>query len=231
MKTSRLVKYLWQEWLRPCLVMAAIVLPIKSSLADLNFVPTGSMKPTILEGDFVGVNKLAYDLKVPFTTRHLAAWSNPARGDVVVLFSPEDEMRLVKRIVAVPGDTLELRNNLLFINQQRAEYQPLPEASRQYLPGSDLTSAQFATETVEERTHAVMAYPSAFSMKRSFAPITLNAGEYFVMGDNRDNSKDSRYFGVVQRSLIVGQAFGVLASFDKPGNWLPRVGRFFSELK
>ncbi|MEY4484414.1 MAG: hypothetical protein RL693_1866 [Verrucomicrobiota bacterium] len=230
MKTSRLLKYLWQEWLRPSLVMAAIVLPIKSSLADLNFVPTGSMKPTILEGDFVYVNKLAYDLKLPFTTRHLAEWGDPGRGDVVVLFSPEDEMRLVKRVVAIPGDTIELRNNLLYINEQRAAYQPLPETSREYLPGSDLQSAQFATETIDERTHAVMAYPSAYAMKRSFAPVTLHAGEYFVMGDNRDNSKDSRYFGVVPRNLIVGEAVGVAASFDKPGNWLPRVGRFLSEL-
>lgn len=231
MKTSRLLKYLWQEWLRPSLVMAAIVLPIKSSLADINFVPTGSMKPTILEGDFVCVNKLAYDLKLPFTTRHLAAWSDPARGDVVVLFSPEDELRLVKRVVAIPGDTVELRNNLLYINHEQAAYQPLPETSREYLPASDLSSAQFATETVDERSHAVMAYPSAFSMHRSFAPITLNADEYFVMGDNRDNSKDSRAFGVAQRKLIVGEAVGVVASFDKPGNWLPRVGRFFSELQ
>lgn len=231
MKTSRFLKYLWQEWLRPSLVMAAIVLPIKSSLADINLVPTGSMKPTILEGDFVCVNKLAYDLKLPFTTRHLAEWSNPARGDIVVLFSPEDEMRLVKRVVAIPGDTIELRNNLLYINHERAAYQPLPEAARLDLPGSDLSSAQLATETVDERSHAVMTYPTAFSMHRSFAPVTLNTGEYFVMGDNRDNSKDSRYFGVVQRNLIVGEAVGVVASFDKPGNWLPRVGRFFSELK
>src|SRR5436190_12669306 len=90
MNTHPLLKKLWSDWLRPAFTAAAIVLPIKSSLADINFVPTGSMKPTILEGDVVGVNKLAYDLKVPFTSVRLAQWANPVRGDVVVCFSPED---------------------------------------------------------------------------------------------------------------------------------------------
>src|SRR3954466_5145591 len=102
--------YLWREWLKPALLIAAIVLPLKSAVADWNWVPSGSMKPTILEGDLVFVNKLAYGLKVPFTLQRLAEWDNPARGDIVVFFSPHDGMRLVKRVVAVPGDTIELRN-------------------------------------------------------------------------------------------------------------------------
>jgi len=211
-------------------MMAAIVYPLKSSVADINFVPTGSMKPTILEGDLILVNKLAYDLKFPFTTSHLAQWGDPSRGDVVVLFSPEDSMRLVKRVVALPHDTLELRKNVLFINGERAAYQPLAGEALADVADSDRKYARFATETIGHRSHAVMAYPF-LEARRSFGPVTLGSDEYFVMGDNRDNSKDSRYFGVVQRRLIVGKATDVVASVDKPGRWLPRFDRFFSVLR
>ncbi|MBI5688325.1 MAG: signal peptidase I [Verrucomicrobia bacterium] len=231
MKTPSALKQLWHEWLQPLAVMAAIICPIKSSLADYNFVPTGSMKPTILEGDLVFVNKLAYDLKIPFTTVHLAEWNEPSRGDIVVLFSPEDGLRLVKRIVAVPGDTVELRNNMLRINGQPARYSPLPSAVTAGVPATERAVAKFATETIGERSHAVMVHPFLPSPRCSVPPLTLRAGEYFVMGDNRDNSKDSRYFGVVDRRLIVGKANAVIASVDKNGSGLPRFGRFFSALR
>src|SRR5438874_4693112 len=123
---SRAVR-LWRKEIRPMLILAAILFSIRSSLADWNDVPTGSMKPTILEGDRVFVNKLAYDLKVPFTTRHLAEWSNPRRGDIVVFFSPHDGKRLVKRVIGLPGDTIELRNNVLVLNGQAVEYKPISE--------------------------------------------------------------------------------------------------------
>ncbi|MFA5191447.1 MAG: signal peptidase I [Verrucomicrobiia bacterium] len=231
MNIPSVLKQLWREWVCPLAVMAAIICPIKSSLADYNFVPTGSMKPTILEGDLVFVNKLAYDLKIPFTTTHLAEWDHPSRGDIVVLFSPEDELRLVKRIVAVPGDTIELRNNALWINGQRARYAPLPPAGFAGVPAAEQAVAKFATETVDNRSHAVMARPFFPSPHCSFPPLTLRAGEYFVMGDNRDNSKDSRYFGVVERRLIIGKASTVIASVDNNGSHLPRFGRFFSVLR
>src|SRR5436190_21857179 len=83
----------WLEWLRPLLTSAAIILPLKSAIADINFVPTGSMMPTILPGDFIFVNKLAYDLKVPFTTWHLSEWVNPSSGDVVVCLAPVGGIR------------------------------------------------------------------------------------------------------------------------------------------
>src|SRR5262249_34269477 len=102
----RVGRYAWREWIRPCAVIAAVVFPFKSAIADWNWVPTGSMKPTILEGDLVFVNKLAYDLKVPFTLQRLAHWDDPVRGDIVVFFSPHDGTRLVKRVIALPGDTL-----------------------------------------------------------------------------------------------------------------------------
>src|SRR5471032_1979047 len=112
----------WRKDIRPLLILGLIVFSIRSSLADWNDVPTGSMKPTILEGDRVFVNKLAYDLKVPFTTWHLAEWANPQRGDIVVFYSPKDGTRLVKRAVGLPGDVIELRNEQLIINGAPVDY-------------------------------------------------------------------------------------------------------------
>src|SRR5580765_2226762 len=116
-------KHFWQKEVRPMLILAAILFSIRSSLADWNDVPTGSMKPTIIEGDRVYVNKLAYDLKVPFTTWHLAQWANPQRGDIVVFYSPYDGKRLVKRVIGLPGDIVELHNDNLILNGQPVKYQ------------------------------------------------------------------------------------------------------------
>src|ERR1044071_8231489 len=122
-RLQRAARYLWRQWIKPFAFMAIIVFPLKSALADWNWVPSGSMKPTILEGDLVFVNKLAFDLKVPFTLWRLAEWSNPQRGDIVVFFSPKDGTRLVKRVIAGPGDAVELRNNVLYLNGKKSNYQ------------------------------------------------------------------------------------------------------------
>jgi signal peptidase I len=99
-----------------------VLIPVKSSLADWNWVPTGSMSPTILEGDLVYVDKIAYDLRIPLTFCRLAEWSDPERGDLVICFSPEDQTRLVKRVIALPGDTIEMRRNVLCINDRLVTY-------------------------------------------------------------------------------------------------------------
>ena len=117
-KPQPLLRRLWTEWLKPALVIFVVSSGLRSSLADWNDVPTGSMRPTILEGDRVWVNKLAYDLKVPFTTWHLAQWSDPRPGEIIVFFSPHDGTRLVKRVIAGPGDTVELRGGALTVNGQ-----------------------------------------------------------------------------------------------------------------
>src|SRR6266478_3998787 len=137
-KYSALASRWWKKEIRPLLILALILFSIRSSLADWNVVPSGSMQPTILVGDRVLVNKLAYDLKVPFTTWHIAEWSNPQRGDIVVFFSPKDGERLVKRVIGLPGDTVESRDDRLIINGQPVEYASpdpaiaaqLPEAER-----------------------------------------------------------------------------------------------------
>jgi signal peptidase I len=223
-------RHWWHKEIRPLLVLALILFSIRSSLADWNDVPTGSMRPTILEGDRVWINKLAYDLKVPFTTRHIAEWSNPQRGDIVVFYSPHDGKRLVKRVVGLPGDTIELRDNTLIINGSLVACQPIAEALLRDLAPSERAGRVFASEQLPGQTHAVAGYPAAPAM-RTFAPISIPAGQYFMMGDNRDDSFDSRYWGPVERNQIIGRATAVVMSLDKNNCWLPRWQRFFSSLQ
>src|SRR5712691_304165 len=210
--------------IRVFLLMLLIVSSLRSALADWNDVPTGSMKPTIEEGDRVVVNKLAYDLKIPFTTVELLKWGDPQRGDIVVLFSPVDGTRLVKRVVGVPGDRIEMRENQLFVNRRAAQWKEI---------GSEEDGEQGSSLVVEEnlagRTHQVMFTPQIPAV-RSFAPMTVPAGRYFVMGDNRDNSNDSRFIGLIDRRRIVGKATAVVFSFDRAHHFAPRFDRFFKPI-
>lgn len=232
MKTTRwkpAARRLWLEWLKPGLIILFVTTALRSALADWNDVPTGSMKPTILEGDRVWVNKLAYDLKVPFTTWHLAEWAAPQRGDVVVFFSPADGQRLVKRVIGLPGDTVELRENRLFLNGRAVDYAALEASTINAVPAAQQVQHDFASERLPERGHPVMA-TRALPARRSFGPTTVTAEHYFMLGDNRDNSLDSRYFGPVPRRNIVGQATAVVLSLDRE-RWLaPRWSRFFTAM-
>jgi len=223
------VRRWWRQEIRPILILALVLFYIRSSLADWNDVPSGSMQPTILVGDRIFVDKVAYDLKVPFTTWHLAEWSNPKRGDVVVFYSPHDGTRLVKRVVGLPGDTVELRNEQVFINGTAMEYAPLDAGLANELPKAEQQGNQFATENLSGHEHTVMATPR-FPARRTTDPVHVPEGCYFMMGDNRDNSFDSRYFGVVNRKQIVGKATAVVLSFNRENYWLPRWHRSFSAL-
>lgn len=219
----------WREDIRPLLVTALIIFAARSSFADWNKVPTGSMKPTILEGDYVFVNKLAYDLKVPFTTVHLAQWSNPRRGDIVVFYSPQDGTRLVKRTIGLPGDVIELRSDELIVNGEVVKYKPVAEELLRDTAAIDRAHSVYATEQLPGRSHIVAGIP-AVPAKRDFGPYRVPEGCYFMMGDNRDDSFDSRYFGAVKRERILGRATAVVVSLDSRHYWKPRWDRFFSPL-
>ena len=220
---------LWRKEIRPLLITALVLFAVRSSLADWNDVPTGSMKPTILEGDRVFVNKLAYDLKVPFTTLHLAEWSAPHRGDIVVFYSPKDGTRLVKRTIGLPGDVVELRNNRLLINGEQVKYKPIAEELLRDTSPLDRANSIYAFEQLPGRSHLVAGIPAA-PAKRDFGPYRVPEGSYFMMGDNRDDSFDSRYFGVVKRDRILGRATAVVASLDHGHYLKPRWDRFFTSL-
>ncbi|MGN6182052.1 MAG: signal peptidase I [Thermoanaerobaculia bacterium] len=205
-------------------LMILIVSSLRSVLADWNDVPTGSMKPTIQEGDRVVVNKLAYDLKLPFTTIDILKWDDPHRGDIVVLFSPVDGVRLVKRVVAVPGDKVEMRDNQLYVNGKIAKQSPIA------LVSTDSGQAYVLDEDLDGHNHKVMLTPEIPAV-RSFGPVTVPPGNYFVLGDNRDNSNDSRFIGFIERRRIVGEAVAVAFSLDRSNWYVPRMDRFFEGLQ
>lgn len=219
------------HFIRPILILVVVLFAIRSSVIDWNDVPTGSMIPTILDGDRIVVNKLAYDLKFPFTTWHLAQWSNPKRGDIVVFFSPEKEhTRLVKRIVAIPGDTILVHENKLYINGVEATYAALNPSKFTYLSASERASMVYLTETLGDHVHPIRENAFNHNPYFDFGPVTVPQGKYFMMGDNRDNSRDARWFGFVDRDQVVGRATAIALSVDLNHYWLPRWSRFFSSL-
>lgn len=194
------------------------------AIADWNPIPSGSMRPTLLEGDVVLVDRLAYDLKLPFTDHVLATLDAPQRGDVVVFFSPSDGTRLIKRLVALPGDAVALRGGILYVNGIAAEYRE-PRFAAEPGAGQAQQLALRATERIAGSERAVQYLPQ-LQAARDFGPLRVPADEYFMLGDNRDNSADSRVIGFVPRRLLVGRVQRLLASAEIKGNWLPRFERF-----
>ncbi|MFZ5528594.1 MAG: signal peptidase I [Pseudomonadota bacterium] len=197
---------------------------VRLAVADWNPIPSGSMRPSILEGDVVLVNRLAYDVKLPLTDTSLMKTGEPQRGDVIVFMSPQDGTRLIKRLVALPGDTVALKDDALYVNGERAVYSEQAIVSEPLDAGLE-TPAYRATERIASHSHSVQLMPQVRA-RRDFGPLTVPTDAYFFLGDNRDNSADSRYFGTVPRALLVGRAHHLLASADIKNTWLPRFDRF-----
>lgn len=201
------------------------MLLFRSAIADWYIVPSSSMYPTLLIGDRVLADRLAYDVKVPLTNIILKHLADPQRGDIVTFTSPVDGRRLVKRLIAIPGDVVEMRDEKLLINGSMLQYVPATQAAA-------LTPGYFGQQLVINenllgKTHAMIQMPQRQSM-RTFGPITIPVGQYMMLGDNRDNSQDSRYIGLVKRELITGQVTRVLYSLDQEDYYLPRLNRFAS---
>ena len=228
-KWKKKVSLFWRGWGCSIVIALLIATSFKSAIADWNDVPTGSMKPTILEGDRIFVNKLAYDLKIPYTTWRISTWDDPARGDIVVFHSPMDGTRLVKRVVGLPGDYLEMRKNRLFINGRAIQYESQKQSEIKRCPGLTDSGQLILQEDLLDKSHPIMLSPLNRSVN-SFGPIKVPKNHYFMMGDNRDNSADSRYFGFVERKKIVGKANAVVISLDHDNYFKPRWDRFFCKL-
>lgn len=201
----------------------------RTAVADWNPIPSGSMRPTLLEGDVVLVNRLAYDLKLPLTDVSLARLADPQRGDVVTFSSPATGTRLIKRVVAVPGDVVQLKDGLLLINGEAARYSDGQPAVETLAPGVAVHALQ-ATEWLAGHSRRVQQLQGA-TAARQFGPLTLGPDQFFMLGDNRDNSEDSRYIGPVPRQLLIGRAHHVLVSADITGDWLPRLSRTVSAIR
>lgn len=171
---------------------ASVTLSVRASFADHYRVPSGSMEPTVHVGDHIVVEKAAYGLRVPFTESYAAHFSAPARGDVVVLLPQEGDVYdnvvdnavgtvLLKRVVAVGGDLVEVRSGIVMIDGKKAD------------------------------THASLAEGTG----PDFGPVRVPGGKLLVLGDNRGNSRDGRFFGFVDRDRVVGRAFAVIVRDGK----------------
>ncbi|MCC6679192.1 MAG: signal peptidase I [Phycisphaerales bacterium] len=219
----------FKGWVWAFALAFAILGPIRSSAVDWNDVPTGSMEPTILPGDRIFVNKMAYGLRLPFTKVWLAEWGEPRPGDIVTFFSPKGGTRLVKRIVAGPGDKVELRDNHLYVNGSPLQYGPAPSGVDAAPVDPKYGEQAVMTEYLAGRAHAVTVTPRVPSI-RTFAEVVVPPGQYFMMGDNRDVSQDSRFIGCVPRGLITGRSGMVALSVDPRRYYLPRLERFFRSM-
>jgi len=266
-RTPKELAIAFVQWLWPVIVIVVVVFALRSSLVDWNDVPSGSMQPTIVIGDRIFVNKLSYDLKVPFTFWRIATWDDPKRGDVVIWLHPKEgnwmgKTRLVKRVVGLPGDVIELRDysndpatpgmSRLVINGQELTYTPAEAPASTKDIFDSRIPYRYYTEKLGDVEHLVAFVPLARSAQpavdengnllhdefgnrlyqgviRSFGPFTVPEGAYFLMGDNRDQSKDSRYLDsigyAIPRENILGRSSRVVFSLDE--NWIPRGRRFF----
>ncbi len=202
---------------------------VRSAVADWYGVPSGSMYPTLMIGDRIITDRLAYDVKLPFTDVILKHLADPKRGDVVTFSSPEDGIRLVKRVIGLPGDVVEMRGEALIINGEKASYAPVSgDVALQLAPhysGQQLV----LNERLPDSQHPIIVMPER-AAARTFGPVTVPPNEYLMLGDNRDASKDSRYIGFVKRELITGQVKRIAFSLDTDKYYLPRIDRIGASL-
>ncbi len=212
-----IVKF-WKEN-KSLFLFILLMVCFRSALADWNVVPTGSMKPTIIEGDRVWVNKMAYDIRIPFTSFSLKQLSNPERFDIVTFDSKSADLTLVKRVIGLPGDTIEMINNVLIINGKPANYMIISHSQNGIL----------VEESINGSKHFIRI--SKFSTKySSFGPVKVPSNRYLVLGDNRDNSADSRFHGFIPRDEIRGRSQLVIMSLNYENFYIPRTDRFFKDL-
>lgn len=209
----------WRKY-RAFALFIFLMIIFRSALADWNVVPTGSMKPTILEGDRILVNKLAYDLKIPLTHVSIYQFADPKRGDIVIFDSKLADTRLVKRVIGLPGDTVEMRHNRLAINGIEAQYSNVEYAA----------DAVFAVESYLGMSHRIELSGTGPGRLSSFDAIKVPEDHYLVLGDNRDNSADSRVYGFIPRDQIIGNARTIVLSLNYDHYYVPRADRFFRPL-
>jgi signal peptidase I len=202
-----------------------LVFTVRSSLVEAFRIPSGSMIPTLLVGDHIFVNKFAYGLKLPFSDLfrkrpvYLIQRDPPSRGDIVVFLYPKDEsIYYIKRVIGIAGDQIELKNKTLYINQKKVEQTGLSSetmhAKFQALndPKYQETSFELHSEHMDRVDHLIMLDKTHF-LGETFGPITVPEGQLFVMGDNRDMSNDSRFWGFVPLDNVKGKAMFVWLSF------------------
>jgi signal peptidase I len=221
-RTRSRLAFLW-EWTKIFQVSVLLFLLIRTFFVEAFKIPSGSMEGTLLVGDFLLVNKLVYGAELPFTHRRLPRLREPQRGDIIVFEWPEDPSKnFVKRLVGIPGDTLSMRDGVLFRNGTAV--------AERYAVHTDPAMDPAGDEFQWQRNYLVReagATASSPASRNNWGPLVVPEGNYFVLGDNRDNSLDSRYWGFVPDSLVKGRPFVIYYSYapdtTKGFTWLTRV--------
>jgi signal peptidase I len=200
-------RWAW-EWTKSFIIAFGLFLIIRTFLVEAFRIPTGSMESTLLVGDFLLVNKAVYGARVPFARARTPAVAEPLRGDIVVFVPPHEPGRnYVKRLIGVPGDTLEMRSKVLYRNGQ-------PQVER-YVHTTDPADAYVSGMFWQcEYAPAEMPGDACRPTRDNWGPIVVPEARYFMMGDNRDDSEDSRYWGFVERAAIRGRPLFVYYSFN-----------------
>lgn len=221
------------EGMKSLAILVAIIFAVRWSIASPYHVPTASMEPTIKVGDRLLANKLAYNLKVPFTDIVVTSWGSPQRGDIIVFKYPRDpDIDYVKRVVGLPGDKIELIEDILFINGEE-QARLSREDAREFLKDihDNPDHKLLFQENLKGTNHWVMQNRAEFKqmIPRNWGPEIIPENSLFVMGDNRDNSTDSRMWGTVPLENVRGRAMFVIWSMHSTdASWLPemRLARF-----
>lgn len=224
------------DYARSFFPVLLLVFILRGFIAEPFRIPSGSMLPTLEIGDFILVNKFSYGVRLPIIHKKIVEFGEPERGDVVVFrHPPQNKVSYIKRMVGLPGDQIEYRGNELIVNGERVTTVPEGE----YLPYGESRSLSLYTQTIAAETDAqggelvgeMVEYSVLFNMSRANSgrkgKLIVPAGHYFVMGDNRDNSADSRSWGLVPDQNIIGKAFFVWFHYDSVkggGLKLSRVG-------
>jgi signal peptidase I len=213
-------RWAW-EWIRSFLIAVGLFLLIRTFLVEAFRIPTGSMENTLLVGDFLLVNKAVFGASVPGTSRRLPAFSRPARGDIVVFVPPHDAGKnYVKRLVGMPGDTLEMHNSTLYRNGR-----PLDEPFVRHADPQDVYAASMLWQCAYAPPGALGGACSP--TRDNWGPVVVPEGRYFMLGDHRDDSEDSRYWGFVDHAAVKGRPLFIYFSFDtataRPVPWLTGI--------
>jgi signal peptidase I len=193
----------------------AIVLILRSFVAEPFRIPSSSMMPSLLIGDFILVNKFAYGLRLPITNQKFVPIGEPERGDVVVFRPPHHpDQDWIKRVIGLPGDIVSYRDHVLSVNGEPVDYRTVGRYVGKGR-GTDMTGATLLAEELPGRTHPILTREDLPFMMQGEGEWTVPQGSYFVMGDNRDNSEDSRFWGTLPEANLRGKAFLIWMHWDR----------------